>query len=109
MKQVKKSDFTLIELLVKRSHLNCNHADGSKDGYSPVCRQVKQYCFTCLQTGEAVLLHFEKKVFLVPRTLIHFNRIARCYRHYRYPGSDFAARIEQCQGTRQKHRLRQQS
>ena len=41
--------FTLIELLVKRSHLCCDHADGNKDGYSPVHRQVKQYCFTLIE------------------------------------------------------------
>ncbi len=41
--------FTLIELLVKRSHLCCDHADGNKDGSSPVHGQVKQYCFTLIE------------------------------------------------------------
>jgi len=43
---MKKHHVSLIELPAKRSNFNHNHADGSKDGYSPVCRQVKQNCFT---------------------------------------------------------------
>ena len=46
---MKKKKFTLIELLVKRSHLCCDHADGNKDGSSPVHGQVKQYCFTLIE------------------------------------------------------------
>ncbi len=48
-RRMKACAFTLIELLVKRSHLCCDHADGNKDGYSPVHGQVKQYCFTLIE------------------------------------------------------------
>jgi len=58
MKKIK--NFTLIELLVKRSHLCCNHVEGNDDETSPVHGQVKQYCFTCPWTGEAVLLHLNR-------------------------------------------------
>ena len=53
------SAFTLIEHLTGRSHLCGNRTDGKGEKHSPVHGQVKQYCFTCPRTGEAVLLHLD--------------------------------------------------
>ncbi|MBE6379213.1 MAG: hypothetical protein E7051_10440, partial [Lentisphaerae bacterium] len=41
--------FNLVELPVKKSHLCCNYVDDNEKAYSPVCRQVKQFCFTLIE------------------------------------------------------------
>jgi len=47
------------ETHVKRSPLSCNRNYDNEERHSPVHGQVKQYCFTCPWTGEAVLLHLD--------------------------------------------------
>ena len=69
-KQMISSEFTLAGLPGDKS---------AGVSFSPACRQVKQYCFTCLQAGEAILLHL--------------NRAPRCNRDHSDSGGNADAGI----------------
>ena len=84
----KQQQFTLPKLPVITSHLcrnsirNIVKTDKIKRIFlSPADRQVKQYCFTCRQAGEAVLLHLD--------------RTSGCYCNYRRPCGNASAGTEQ--------------